>query len=197
VDPYLALGIRRGSTPEEVKEAFRALAWHAHPDRGGLESEFIRLSTAYNQIIEELARDPSPALRKPAPAYSSGRRASRRRARKNRFRTPPDPSFEPDLVIAGARPRGTRPMKPFDPDWAPDLVMLDEAQSAVGAGLPPDPAGTVPDDDVWLRRIFRWVVPEDSFLQTRPAWIPWLVLMLGLFLAILWACWVAWNQDTP
>ncbi|WP_246329485.1 molecular chaperone DjiA [Chthonobacter rhizosphaerae] len=47
-DPYLVLGIPRGSSPDEVKTAYRRLATEHHPDRlvaRGVPAECIRLAT--------------------------------------------------------------------------------------------------------------------------------------------------------
>ena len=59
MDPYLTLDVSRDCTRDEVKEAFRSKAQHAHPDRGGEELTFIQLRAAYNQILVELDRRPS------------------------------------------------------------------------------------------------------------------------------------------
>jgi DnaJ domain len=79
MDPYLTLGVPRGSTLDEVKEAFRSRVQHAHPDRGGEDVTFIRLRAAYEQILAELDRSPGPIADMPA-------RASRR----DRPPIPPD-----------------------------------------------------------------------------------------------------------
>jgi hypothetical protein len=57
MDPYLALGVTKGCNREEVKEAFRVRVQHAHPDHGGEDVTFIRLRTAYEQILVELDED--------------------------------------------------------------------------------------------------------------------------------------------
>lgn len=38
-------------TVAEVKAAYRELAKHAHPDRGGSHGEFLELQTAYEQAL--------------------------------------------------------------------------------------------------------------------------------------------------
>jgi DnaJ domain len=60
MDPYRTLGVTRGCTREDVKEAFRARVASAHPDRGGEEAAFIELRTAYERILAELDRRTRP-----------------------------------------------------------------------------------------------------------------------------------------
>jgi len=66
MDPYRILGVARGCTREEVKEAFRAKVPSAHPDRGGEDLTFIQLRAAYEQILAELDRRPRPNTNWPA-----------------------------------------------------------------------------------------------------------------------------------
>jgi len=56
MDPYRILGVPKGCTHDEVREAFRARALAAHPDRGGAELSFIQLRAAYEEIVAELER---------------------------------------------------------------------------------------------------------------------------------------------
>ena len=63
MDPYQILGISRACTLDEVKKAFRAKAWLAHPDRGGENESFIRLCNAYEEILKECNRSPRPGVR--------------------------------------------------------------------------------------------------------------------------------------
>jgi hypothetical protein len=65
MDPYLALGIPRGSTREQVKEAFRSRVHRAHPDRGGDGEAFVELCDAYRQILAELERGDGPIAEAP------------------------------------------------------------------------------------------------------------------------------------
>src|SRR5262245_38808160 len=51
MDPYQTLGLAPGCTRDQVKEAFRAKVWRAHPDRGGAEQPFIELCAAYKQLL--------------------------------------------------------------------------------------------------------------------------------------------------
>ena len=101
MDPYQILGIARGCTRDEVRAAFRARAWHAHPDRGGDEQPFIELwRGVYKQVLGELGRAPRmgsikgrhQGLRRcPRPAAGQtgeSRRRPSRSARARRSSTP-------------------------------------------------------------------------------------------------------------
>lgn len=52
MDYYKILGIKRGSTTEEIKQAYRSLAMKHHPDRGGDEKRFKEISNAYENLID-------------------------------------------------------------------------------------------------------------------------------------------------
>jgi hypothetical protein len=65
MDPYLTLGVAKGSNREAVKEAFRVRVQHVHPDHGGEELSFIRLRTAYEQILAELDHDHGSSVANP------------------------------------------------------------------------------------------------------------------------------------
>jgi hypothetical protein len=67
MDPYLALGVPRGCSRQEVKAAFRARVRYAHPDRGGEVLLFVQLRTAYEQILAELDQSPGPDTGKRGP----------------------------------------------------------------------------------------------------------------------------------
>ncbi len=128
MDPYQALGVSRSCTREQVKEVFRTRAWHAHPDRGGEDAAFIRLCTAYKQILEELDRRPNPRL--PNQARSS---------RPARPAVTPGESPIPDTIFVDEIPPSRWPPKPFDPNWKPDLILLDEVSPVGRLPKPPDP----------------------------------------------------------
>jgi DnaJ domain len=70
MDPYFTLGVARGCSRQELKDAFRAKARYAHPDRGGEVLSFVQLRTAYEQILAELEREPGPDREKPEAAPS-------------------------------------------------------------------------------------------------------------------------------
>jgi hypothetical protein len=60
MDPYSTLGVARGCTREQVKEAFRSLVHRAHPDRGGDGEAFVRLCAAYREVLQEVERGEAP-----------------------------------------------------------------------------------------------------------------------------------------
>src|SRR5580700_1059041 len=74
MDPYLTLGVPKGCNREEVKEAFRVRVQYAHPDRGGEVESFIRLRTAYEQVLAELDQDLDPDAARPTIASEDGSR---------------------------------------------------------------------------------------------------------------------------
>jgi hypothetical protein len=211
MDPYLALGVRRGCSRAEAKAAFRARAWYAHPDRGGEDADFVRLSAAYNQIIAELPQfpssgthdpdRPSPGARAAASSPAGGadnHRASARAASQNRARKPADPAWKPDMIIADEQPCRRRPTKPRDPNWSPEFVMVDESPRAAFAGVSPDPRVGPTRLDRWCRR-FPYMFStarEDSFLQSDSGRF-WgtLLLLVAIAVCLWWACWVAWNLE--
>jgi len=50
MDYYNILGIPRTATPEEIKKAYRTLAMKHHPDRGGDQEQFKRVTQAYDTL---------------------------------------------------------------------------------------------------------------------------------------------------
>ena len=52
IDPYEALGINPGATPDEIKAAYHKRAKETHPDmnREGDAKEFIRVQAAMNGL---------------------------------------------------------------------------------------------------------------------------------------------------
>jgi DnaJ-class molecular chaperone len=52
MDYYATLGIKRGSSPEEIKKAYRSLAMKHHPDRGGDEKKFKEIAEAYDVLCD-------------------------------------------------------------------------------------------------------------------------------------------------
>lgn len=55
MDNYNVLGLKRGATEDEVKQAYRKLAMKHHPDRGGNEDEFKKIKEAYEAITSDKA----------------------------------------------------------------------------------------------------------------------------------------------
>jgi DnaJ domain len=133
MDPYSTLGVPKDCTLKEVKEAFRGMALHMHPDHGGSDQSFVRLCAAYKQIIEELDRRPNPGIGKPP-----------RPPRNNRNSKPPIANWDPELVI--------RP-KPADPNWDPDVVIYDVEPRRGRSPEPSDPTMVRKTYLDWLRQV--------------------------------------------
>ena len=51
MDPYQILGLKRGASEQEVKQAYRRLASKHHPDKGGDTAQFQEIQQAYDRII--------------------------------------------------------------------------------------------------------------------------------------------------
>ncbi|MGC8640775.1 MAG: J domain-containing protein [Isosphaeraceae bacterium] len=154
MDPYRLLGISPSCTLEELKQAYRVKVRQAHPDLGGNESAFIAVCEAYRQVLEELAR--RPAARGSSPARSQDRdstllssdrivrpdrRPSKRRDGRRRTPKPPDPLWNPELILGDQPIWIGHPGRPPDPDWDPELILLDEptegpADSPAPWGIP-------------------------------------------------------------
>jgi DnaJ domain len=84
MNPYKILGVARGCTHDEVREAFRFKVRQVHPDHGGDDTSFVQLRAAYKQILEDLDRYPGLSVKRPI-----------RASRDQRAPTPPDPSVGP------------------------------------------------------------------------------------------------------
>lgn len=56
---YKVMGISVGSTAEEVKKAYFKLALVRHPDKGGTHDSFLELTSAYERIMNDKARQPN------------------------------------------------------------------------------------------------------------------------------------------
>jgi hypothetical protein len=211
MDPYRILGVPRGCTREEVKEAFRVKVQRAHPDRGGEDLSFIQLRAAYERILAEIDRRRGPTVPTPGQA-----------PRNRRPPKPPDPSRDADLVMRDVVPRNDRPPKPPDPNWNPDLVLVpkppepgwdpdlivlpkpqdpawkpdlvvhEETPRPVRPPGPPDPEVTRGPYLAWFRRV------ADRSLRRDPMWRwRWLrtvgfLILLGAIVAYFWFCWIVW-----
>jgi curved DNA-binding protein len=60
MDPWSTLGVARGTSPDEIKQAYRKLAMKHHPDRGGNTEEFQKIQQAYDDITSGRADQPQP-----------------------------------------------------------------------------------------------------------------------------------------
>ena len=55
-DPYRELGVESGASPSAVQKAYRQLSLKNHPDRGGDEQVFKRITRAYHTLTKEADR---------------------------------------------------------------------------------------------------------------------------------------------
>jgi hypothetical protein len=182
MDPYQTLGVSRTCTRAQVKEVFRTRAWYAHPDRGGEDEAFVRLCTAYKQILEELDQKPNAYASRHAPAPPL-----------HHPDVPPDPSGKPDLIFVDDILPTRWPPKPSDPNWTADLVMLDEGSPVDRFPKPSDPTAA--------RKIFvsglHHIAAE--FPRRRSRWrLDWAgafgtLIVLAMIIGSFWGCWIAWT----
>jgi len=70
-DPYQTLGVEPGASADEIKKAYRKLAAKHHPDRGGDEDAFKRVSAAYEVLGDPKKRAQYEAYRS-NPAGAAG-----------------------------------------------------------------------------------------------------------------------------
>ncbi|MDP2665164.1 MAG: J domain-containing protein [bacterium] len=54
--PWEVLGVRKGDSPELIREVYLAKAKHYHPDKGGDDEKFTELKNAYDSIMAEVNR---------------------------------------------------------------------------------------------------------------------------------------------
>ena len=51
-DHYAALGVPKTASAAEIKQAFRKLASQHHPDKGGDQEKFKRLTRSYELVMK-------------------------------------------------------------------------------------------------------------------------------------------------
>lgn len=56
MNPYDILGISSTASDEEIRQAYRSLAQHHHPDKGGDEEYFKQIKLAYEILSDPLKR---------------------------------------------------------------------------------------------------------------------------------------------
>jgi hypothetical protein len=187
MDPYQTLGVARNCSRGEAQEAFRARARTAHPDRGGDILTFIRLRHAYEQIMGELDRAPSFAVA-PAP--------SRAPQQANRHR-PPDPNWEPELIVLDEPLPRIEPAHPPEANWEPELIVVDLEPGA----QPAHAAGRMSADGrylAWLRRFSARSPDRGSPARVTRFDVAGLVALgIVLFLLCLALYWAGTGADAP
>jgi hypothetical protein len=187
MDPnhYQNLGVPRDCTREELKDAFRARSWIAHPDRGGDPATFVRLCEAYKAILTELDE---------FPRAESPKAARPQRRRRASYPRPPDPNWEPELLLGDAPFLRDRAARPPDPNWVPELVILDESAGSVCQGTSDDSATIRRGDATWLREFWaRNTQKAPSEQSTRIATIV-LITLIGAIALGGFLCWLVWTS---
>ena len=53
---YEVLGVNESSSADEIKKAYRKLAMEHHPDKGGDEEKFKKISEAYDTLGDDTKR---------------------------------------------------------------------------------------------------------------------------------------------
>ena len=199
MDPYHTLGVLKGCTREEAKDAYRAMAWQMHPDRGGEEQAFIQLDAAYKQVLEDLDRFPSnpagnaprspvksPPGHQPEPSWEADWTEFEDEPPIPRPPRPPDPSFAPDFVLFDLPPR---PATPFDPSFDPDLVLLD---GPTRAPKPPGSRAEPQDFSTWLRGLSDQTQRETSWWQSEHVTAILTKILLILIVVSVMLTWIRW-----
>lgn len=72
MNPYEVLGVAQGASDSDIKQAYRKLAMKHHPDRGGDEEQFKRVSDAYNLIKDADSRQQYEASKNQSPFGNTG-----------------------------------------------------------------------------------------------------------------------------
>ena len=62
MSPYEILGVSKDSSKSEIKKAYRKLALENHPDKGGDEEKFKRISEAYSVLSDDQKRSQYDAM---------------------------------------------------------------------------------------------------------------------------------------
>ncbi len=175
--PHETLGVPRDCTRAEAKEAFRARARSAHPDRGGDIPTFIRLRRAYEEIMAELDRMPAAAEPK-APRPTPSVRPAR----------PPDPEWDADFFLLDDPPRRDLPPRPPDPDWDAELILFDDDPHGEERSAPDlESAGRV--YRTWLKGVTDASHGRERMQESRSLSLIGLaavLLVLSLLCALFW-----------
>lgn len=72
-NPYVILEVTPESTQEEIKKSFRRLAMKHHPDRGGDEDLFKKMSSAYSFLEKHHIQRPKGSVEFTADARKSNK----------------------------------------------------------------------------------------------------------------------------
>lgn len=55
-DPYDILGVSSGASKADIKKAYKKLSLTEHPDKGGDEKRFVKITKAYAALTDEISR---------------------------------------------------------------------------------------------------------------------------------------------
>lgn len=153
-DPYRVLGVRRDSTPAEVKAAHRRLAKRHHPDSpGGERLRFLAIQAAYQLLSDPLQRREWDARHAPGPigAWEPGattRGRGRRAAGPSSAGNVPPRGEQPGRPAAGSWRDATRAAWSADgvPWWedGPRRSRTRRAGPAAGSSSPRAPGASQP-----------------------------------------------------
>jgi hypothetical protein len=185
MDPYQILGLSRGCTRDDVENAFRIGVWRARPDRGGADDPYIRLSAAYRRILEELDRGSGSGARNPE-GVVGGARAW----------VPPDPDWEPELIVDDRPPPIIRHPRPPDPNWYPELVVRADGLPLGLTPARPDPRVARRDYVSWVRKVGDEAARREPVWESRAGRVIGMVILLGILGGNLWLCWLAWQPTS-
>lgn len=71
-DYYQVLGVSKNASQEDIKKAYRKLAHKHHPDKGGDEKTFKKISEAYSVLSNEKKREQYDRFGKSGPSMNGG-----------------------------------------------------------------------------------------------------------------------------
>ena len=186
MDPYETLGVHKNCTRDELKDAFRTKAQLVHPDRGGDAAAFIQLRQAFDQVKDDLRRRPPDQPVVIAEPSTGQTHRSR----------PPDPDWDPELIIRDEPLPRRRPGRPHDPNWQPDLILGDEEPRSGPVSNSRDPRFVRENESGWVRRFMARTAAKGRSSE-EPEWHLTGVLALVIAIAVtVWICWAAWSYDS-
>jgi hypothetical protein len=79
MDAAAVLGVQPGATADEIHAAYRQAARRAHPDTGGDEASFRRVTEAYESLLRHRSIAAAPTVVRRRTARSQAARWVRRR----------------------------------------------------------------------------------------------------------------------
>ena len=83
MNPYQALGVMPGASPDELRRAWRRRALETHPDHGGDDASFTLVHRAYVSLSARTAAQGGPVLVRHMDVTALALRWCRRRRDRN------------------------------------------------------------------------------------------------------------------